>query len=74
MVLNKLRERRLMHLRQYVAELGRFGFAGCERGPTDPAQRADEGIAVLPADFPVLVAMAVIDAHGKSCQAAESKR
>jgi hypothetical protein len=29
---------------------------------------------VLSADFPVLVAMAVIDAHGKSCQAAESKR
>jgi hypothetical protein len=31
-----------MQFRQYIAELGRFGFPGCERGPVDSAQGADQ--------------------------------
>jgi hypothetical protein len=66
MILNKLRKRRLMQFSQYVAEFGGFRFAGGEGRAVDSSQGADEGIAVLSADFPILVAMSVIDAHGKS--------
>jgi hypothetical protein len=55
-----------MQFRQYIAEFGRFGFAGSEGGAVDSAQGADQGVPVLSADFPVLVPMSVIDAHGKS--------
>src|ERR1700761_3532592 len=55
MVLDKLRQGCLMQFRQYIAELGRFGFSGCEGLAVDSAQGADQGVPVLSADFPVLV-------------------
>jgi hypothetical protein len=74
MVLDKLRQGCLMQFRQHIAELGRFGFPGCERGPVDSAQGADEGVPVLSAYFPVLVPMSVIDAHGKSLSGGWSRK
>jgi len=74
MVLDKLRQGCLMQFRQYIAELGRFGFPGCERGPVDSAQGADQGVPVLSAYFPVLVPMSVIDAHGKSLSGGWSRK
>jgi hypothetical protein len=63
-----------MHFRQYIAELGRFGFSGCKGGAVDSAQGADQGVPVLSADFPVLVPMSVIDAHGKSLSGGWSRK
>ena len=43
-----------MQFPQYIAELGRFGFPGCEGGAVDSAQGADQGVPVLSADSPFL--------------------
>jgi hypothetical protein len=52
-----------MKLGQYLAELGRLRLAGSKRRPIDPAQGADQGVAVLSAYLALLVAMAAVYAH-----------
>src|ERR1700693_4746892 len=61
--LHKLRQGRLVKLRQHVLELCRVRFARSEVRTVYFPQRAYESIAVLSAQLAVLVAMAVIDAH-----------
>jgi hypothetical protein len=62
-VLHKLRQGRLVKLRQHVLELCRVRFARSEVRTIYFPQRGYESIAVLSAQLAVLVAMAVIDAH-----------
>ena len=61
MIAAELAQRRLVQLKQDFAQLlGR----GITRGKTlsvNLAQRADEGVAVLVADFAVVVAMAIVE-------------
>jgi hypothetical protein len=62
-VLDKLRQGRLVKLSQHVLKLGRIRLARGERRAVHFPQRAYESIAVLSAQLAVPVAMAVIDAH-----------
>jgi len=61
MIAAKLTQRRLVQLQQDLAQLVRFGVPGGETLPVNRAQRADEGVSVLAADFAILVAVAVVE-------------
>ena len=51
MIAAELAQRRLVQLKQNLAQLLGFEIAGCETLPIHLSQRADEGVAVLVADF-----------------------
>src|SRR5580692_10419573 len=57
----ELAQRRLVQLKQDFAELLGRGIAGGKTLSVNLAQRADEGVAVLVADFAVVVAMAIVE-------------
>jgi len=59
MIAAELAQRGLVELQQDLAQLLGSGIAGGEALPVDLAQCADEGSAVLVADFAVLVAVIV---------------
>ena len=61
MIAAELAERRLVQLKQNLAQLLGFGIAGCETLPVNLSQRADVGVSVFAADFAILVAMAIIE-------------
>src|ERR1700675_1981670 len=56
-----LAQRRLVQLKQNLAQLLGFRIAGCETLPVNLTQRADEGVSVFAADFAVLVAVAIVE-------------
>ena len=56
----ELAQRRLVQLKQNLAELLGFEIAGCETLSIHLSQRADEGVAVLVADFAILVAVTIV--------------
>src|SRR4029077_14075415 len=58
----ELAQRRLVQVGQNVAQFLGRGITGCEARAGDLAQRADEGVAVLVADFAILVAVAIVEA------------
>ena len=57
----KLAQRGFIELKQNVAQFLGVGITGSKTPSVNLAQRADEGIAVLVADFAVLVAMAIVE-------------
>src|ERR1700674_4088571 len=67
MIATKLAQRRLVQLEQNLAQLLGFRITGCETRSVNLTQRADQGVAVLVADFAILVAVAIVEtglAHG----------
>ena len=60
MIAAELAQRRLVELKQDFAQLLGLGIAGGEARSVDLAQRAHERIAVLVADFAVVVAMTIV--------------
>ncbi len=56
MIATKLAQRRLVQLKQDLAQLLRFRITGRETLPVNLAQGAHQGIAMLVADFAILVA------------------
>jgi hypothetical protein len=57
----ELAQRRLVQLQQNLAEFFGFGITRGETLSVNLPQRADEGIAVLVADFAILVAVAIVE-------------
>src|ERR1700674_4205332 len=57
----ELAQRCLVQLKQDLAQLLGFGIAGCETLPVYLAQRADERVSMLAADFAVVVAVAIVE-------------
>src|SRR5580658_6130653 len=57
----ELAQRRLVQLKQDFAELLGRGITGRKTLSVNLAQRADEGVAVLAADFTVVVAVAIVE-------------
>lgn len=51
----ELAQRRLVQLKQNLAQLLGFGIAGCETLSVNLSQRADEDISVFAADLAILV-------------------
>src|SRR6266550_1019114 len=60
MIAAKLAQRRLVQLKQKLAQLLGFRITGCETLSV-LTQHADEGVSVLVADFVVLVAVAIVE-------------
>src|SRR5258706_14232024 len=60
MIAPKLAQRRLVQLKQNLAQLLGFRITGCETLSV-LTQHADEGVSVLVADFVVLVAVAIVE-------------
>src|SRR6185437_14443971 len=60
MIAAELAQRRLVQLKQDFAELLGGGITGGKTLSVNLAQRADEGVAVLVADFAVVVAVAIV--------------
>src|SRR6266705_639571 len=60
MVVDKLRQRMIVHGAQRVAQRRVIRLARGERGPVDLSESRNERVAVLAADLAVLVAMAVV--------------
>ena len=60
MIAAKLAQRRLVQLKQNLAQLLGFRITGCETLSV-LTQHADEGVSVLVADFVVLVAVAIVE-------------
>jgi hypothetical protein len=61
MIAAELAQRRLVQLKQDFAQLLGRGITGGKTLSVNLAQRADEGVAVLVADFAVVVAMAIVE-------------
>src|ERR1700730_17317015 len=61
MIAAELAQRGLVQLKQNLAQLLGFGIAGCETLSVNLAQRADQGVSVLVADFAVLVTVAIVE-------------
>src|SRR5215472_4806610 len=61
MIAAELAQRCLVELKQNLAQLLGFRITGCEALSVNLAQRADEGVAVLVADFAIHVAVAIIE-------------
>src|SRR5882757_7232539 len=61
MIAAELAQRRLVQLKQNLAQFLGFGIAGCETLSVNLSQRADEGVAVFDADFAILVAVASVE-------------
>ena len=61
MIPAKLAERRLVQLMQNVTQLLGCGITGGEALAVDLAQRADKRVAVLVADFAIMVAVAIVE-------------
>jgi hypothetical protein len=61
MIAAKLAQRRLIQLKKDFAQLLGRGITGGKALSVNLAQRADEGVAVLVADFAVVVAMAIVE-------------
>ena len=81
MIAPELAQRRLVQLMQDIAELLGRGITGGKTLSVNLAQRADEGVAVLVADFAVVVAMAIVETglahaalHGCPRATASSRR
>jgi len=68
----ELAQRRLVQLKQDIAQLLRRGITGGKAWSVNLAQRADKGIAVLVADFAAVVAAARkrVEMTGKAAAAA----
>src|SRR5882757_3753282 len=60
MIAAELAHRRFVQLKQNFTQLLGFRIAGCEALSVNLTQRADEGVAVLVADFAVVVAMTIV--------------
>jgi hypothetical protein len=80
MIAAELAQRRLVQLKQNLAQLLGFEIAGCETLSIHLSQRADEGVAVLVADFAILVAVTIVETclaqaalHGAQGAAASSR-
>jgi hypothetical protein len=61
MIAPQLAQRGLVQLMQNVAQLLGWGIAGGETLSVNLAQRANEGVAVLVADFAIMVAVAIVE-------------
>jgi len=61
MIAAELAQRRLVQLMQDIAQLLGRGITGSKTWSVNLAQRADEGVAVLVADFAVVVAVAIVE-------------
>jgi hypothetical protein len=61
MIAPELAQRRLVQLKQNLAQLLSFRIAGCETLSVNLTQRADEGVSMFAADFAILVAMAIVE-------------
>src|SRR5258708_17081557 len=61
MIAAELAQRRLVQLLQNVAQLLGCGITGGEAHSVHLAQRADQGISVLVADFAIMVAVAIVE-------------
>src|SRR5664279_3923516 len=59
----ELAQRRLVELKQDLAQCRGSRITGGETDPVDLAQRADQGVAVLVTDFTVLVAVAIVESR-----------
>src|SRR5258707_3834082 len=62
MIAAELAQRRLVQMGQYVAQFLGRGITGGKTLSVNLAQRRDEGVAVLVADFAVLIAVAIVHA------------
>jgi hypothetical protein len=58
MIAAELAQRCLVEVKQNLAQLLGFRITGCEALSVNLTQRADEGVAVLLADFAISVAVA----------------
>src|SRR5260370_29038685 len=82
-IATELAQRGLVQVGQNVAQFLGWGITGRESRSVDLAQRADEGVAVLVADFAILVAVAIVEtclahtalpgAHGRQHPPAATK-
>jgi len=61
MIAAELAHRRFVQLKQNFTQLLGFRITGCEALSVNLAQRADEGVSVLVADFAILVAVAIVE-------------
>ena len=61
MIAAQLADRRFVQLKQNFTQLLGFRVTGCEALSVNLAQRADEGVSVLVADFAILVAVAIVE-------------
>src|ERR1700682_887817 len=61
MIAAQLAQRRLVQLKQNIAELFAFRIAGGETLSVNLAQGADQGVAMLVVDFAILVAVAIVE-------------
>src|SRR6202171_1899303 len=61
MIAAELAQRRLVQLKQNLAQLLGFRIAGCETLSVNLTQRADHGCSVFAADFAILVAVAIVE-------------
>ena len=61
MIAAELAQRRLVQLKQDFAQLLGRGITRSKTLSVNLAQRADEGVAVLVADFAVVVAVAIVE-------------
>jgi hypothetical protein len=63
MIAAQLAQGSVVELKQNVTQLVRFRIPRSETLSVNLAQRANEGVAVLVADFAILVAMAIVEAR-----------
>jgi len=61
MIAAELAHRRFVQMKQNFTQLLGFRITGCEALSVNLAQRADEGVSVLVADFAILVAVAIVE-------------
>jgi hypothetical protein len=61
MIAAELTDRCFVQLKQNFTQLLGFRITGCETLSVNLAQRADEGVSVLVADFAILVAVAIVE-------------
>src|SRR6516225_1652179 len=61
MIAAELAHRRFVQLKQNFTQLLGFRITGCEALSVNLAQRPDEGVSVLVADFAILVAVAIVE-------------
>ena len=66
MIAAELAQRRFVQLKQNLAELFGVRITGGETLSVNPAQRADECVSMLVADFAILVAVAGVSRNPKS--------
>jgi hypothetical protein len=61
MIAAELAQRCFVQLKKNLTQLFGFGVTGCETLPVNFSQRADKSVAVLVADFAVVVAVAIVE-------------